>query len=324
MDFAEKDMLPYRVGALMYVPALNTGIAEKVCDEAFPCLDSLALCLEDAISEQGVAAAERQLVKTLAYISDHRPDRLPLLFVRVREPAQFKRLPELLGDTEQLLAGVIFPKFDLSNAAEYCQIIGNINAGRDKPLYAMPILESRSVMDLSSRLRTLLGLREMLDACKDFVINIRVGAMDFCNLYGLRRTVTQTVYDIGVVSSVLTDILTVFADTYVVSAPVCEYYQSKHGDDQWASCLTSELEMDFANGFIGKTAIHPSQLPIVRRSLQPLRTDYEDAMQILHWNGGAWGVVKSVDGNRMNEVATHCGWARKILTMSEIYGVRES
>jgi citrate lyase beta subunit len=126
-----------------------------------------------------------------------------------------------------------------------------------------------------------------------------------------------------VVGSVLTDILTTFADAYVVSAPVCEYYQCIDGDDQWAKCLESEIEMDFANGFIGKTIIHPSQLPIVRRSLQPLRTDYKDALQILHWNGGAWGVVKSVAGNRMNEVATHYNWARKILIMSEIYGVRD-
>jgi citrate lyase beta subunit len=148
--------------------------------------------------------------------------------------------------------------------------------------------------------------------------------MDFCNLYGLRRTVAQTVYDIGVVGGVLTDILTVFADAYIVSAPVCEYYQSKGNDDgQWARCLTAELEMDFANGFIGKTVVHPSQLPIVRRALQPLHTDYEDALQILDWHGGAWGVAKSVDGNRMNEVATHCKWARKILIMAEIYGTRE-
>jgi citrate lyase beta subunit len=358
VNYTEHETLPYRIGALMYVPALNTGVAEKVCGGAFTYLDTLALCLEDAISPQGVMEAEQQLVKTLSYIADHRPDSLPLIFVRVRDPAGLKRLPGLLGGTIELLTGVIFPKFDLANAAEYCSLLGNINANRTRPLYAMPILESHSIMDLSSRHRTLLGLREMLDGYTDFIINIRVGAMDFCNLYGLRRSITQTVYDIGVVNSVLTDILTVFADAYVVSAPVCEYYQSKDSDeklqqnssliiagdspqarsetrnsaksgltsinDPWARCLAAELELDFANGFIGKTVVHPSQLPIVRRSLQPLRTDYEDAMQILNWNGGAWGVARSVDGNRMNEVATHCKWARKILIMSEVYGVKDS
>lgn len=320
----EAEILPYKVGALMYAPALNTGIAEKLCNGAFPQLNSLALCLEDAVTSVGIREAELQLVKTLTYISDHKPAILPLLFVRVRNCAQFKRLPGLLGDTANLLTGVIFPKFDLSNAAEYCSLVGSVNAGRNAPLLFMPILESVSVMDLSSRLRTLLGLRELLDGCKDYVLNVRVGAMDFCNLYGLRKNVSQTVYDISVLSSVLTDILTVFSNDYVVSAPVYEYFESNDERTEWINGLENELELDLANGFIGKTIVHPSQIPFVHRKLQPLHSDVDDARQILNWGGGAWGVAKSSDGNRMNEVATHGKWARKVLTLAEIYGVRES
>ena len=78
-----------------------------------------------------------------------------------------------------------------------------------------------------------------------------------------------------------------------------------------------------ANGFIGKTVIHPSQIPIVKESLKPSRTDYDDALSILNWSESSLGVMKSVGKNRMNELATHRKWAKKIVLLSGIYGVRD-
>ncbi|MDR0272056.1 MAG: HpcH/HpaI aldolase/citrate lyase family protein [Clostridiales bacterium] len=320
MQISEIELLPYRVGALMYVPALNTEIGEKLCNGTLPKLDSLAFCIEDSVTDFGVEAAETQLVKTLEYISANKPQRLPLLFVRVRNCAQLKKLPSFLGGLIGLLTGVILPKFNLSNAAEYCSLVGEINSG-NAPLYIMPILESPCILNLETRKRTLISIRELLDGCRDYVLNVRVGAMDFCKIHGLRRAVDQSVYDIGVVRDVLTDILTVFSANYVVSAPVWEYF---NGNDAWAVGLEKELRLDIANGFIGKTVIHPSQLLIVRKFLAPLREDFNDAKEILNWKDDSLGVAKSTAGNRMNEVATHQNWAKKILILSEIYGVRDA
>ena len=307
----------------MYVPALNTGVGEKVCAGAFPDLNSLAFCLEDAVAESGVKKAEEQLVKTLTYIAEHSNNKLPLLFVRVRNCAQFKRLPSMLGALTEILTGVIFPKFDLSNAAEYCALTGKINSGRNVPLYFMPVLESNSVISLATRKQTLLGLRELTDGYKDYVLNIRVGAMDFCKSFALRRAVDQTIYDIGVVRDILTDVLTAFADSYIVSAPVWEYFGGADSDNSWAVGMENELRLDIANGFTGKTIIHPSQVALVKKWLKPLQTDVNDAKAIMEWKDDSFGVAKSVKGNRMNELATHQKWARKILILSEIYGVRD-
>jgi citrate lyase beta subunit len=307
----------------MYVPALNVGVGEKICAGAFPELDSLAFCLEDAVTDKGVKAAEAQHVKSLAYIAEHKPDKLPLLFVRVRNCPQFKRLPSLLGGLADLLTGVIFPKFDLSNAAQYCSLTAKINTGRALPLYVMPLLESPAIINLETRKRTLLGIRELIDGSRDYVLNIRVGAMDFCKLHGLRRTVGQSIYDIGIVRDTLSRILSIFADSYVVSAPVWEYYKGQDGDESWAAGLENELALDVANGFIGKTVIHPSQLPIVRKWLMPTRVDFNDATEILNWKDKSLGVAKSASGNRMNELATHRKWAEKIMILSQIYGVRD-
>jgi citrate lyase beta subunit len=318
----DKSVLQYRVGALMYTPALNATIGKKYCENAFPELDSLALCLEDAITEKGVKAAESQLVKTLRYIAEHKSNKAPLLFVRVRNTAQFKRLPKLLGELIELLTGVIFPKFDLSNAAEYCNIAGNVNAALDTPLYIMPTLESDDVINLSSRHHTLFGIKELLDGISGQVLNLRVGAMDFCNLYGLRRSPTQTIYDIGVVSDAMADILAVFGKGYIVSAPVCEHYGGGAESGTVVGTLERELQLDMSNGFIGKTVIHPSQLPVVRKWLTPTMNDYEDAKSILNWTADGLGVMRSHDGNRINELSTHQKWARKIISLSKIYGVR--
>ena len=116
---------------------------------------------------------------------------------------------------------------------------------------------------------------------------------DFSNLYGLRRPVDATVYSAGIVRDILVDILNVFARDYVVSGPVWEYFEDKKGN-AWSEGLRQELELDRINGFIGKTAIHPSQLPYIYESLQVTRTDYEDARQLLRWDVDKLGVVKSV------------------------------
>ncbi|MDD4843279.1 MAG: HpcH/HpaI aldolase/citrate lyase family protein [Anaerotignum sp.] len=323
MMMNEKELLPYKVGALMYVPALNKGIGRKICAGAFPELDSLAFCLEDAIKEDGLKDAEKQLVKTLTYIAENKPNELPMLFVRVRNCSQFDRLPSLLGELADLLTGVIFPKFDLSNAAEYCALTGKINSGRTRPLLIMPILESSSIVNLETRKRTLIDIRKLLDGYNDYVLNVRVGAMDFCKAHGLRKSIDQTIYDIGLVRDVLTDIIVTFADSYIVSAPVWEYFEGADGNDDWAKGLENELRLDVTNGFIGKTVIHPSQLPMIRKWLKPSRMDYNDAISILNWKDENLGVAKNATGNRMNELATHCKWAQKIINMSQIYGVRD-
>ena len=118
------------------------------------------------------------------------------------------------------------------------------------------------------------------------------------------------------------DILNVFSIDYVVSGPVWEYFDDGKSV-AWLEGLVRELEMDRINGFIGKTAIHPSQLPYIYDSLKVVRADYEDARQILRWDVEKLGVVKSANGSRMNEVKTHRRWAERIMILGDIYGVKE-
>lgn len=317
-----KNTLQYMVGGLLYMPAMQDNIAEKIQGEKIPCLTSIALCLEDAIQDNAVAEAEEKLSQTINKLRPfYESGKGPLLFVRVRNPEHMAHISVFLGEVEALLTGYILPKFDVSNGDAYAEVIKEINEGREQPLYVMPVLESGMIADLRTRAQALGKVKEIIDGIREYVLNVRVGGNDFSNLYGLRRPVDATVYSAGVVRDILVDILNVFARDYVVSGPVWEYFEDKKGN-AWSEGLRQELELDRINGFIGKTAIHPSQLPYIYESLQVTRTDYEDARQLLRWDVDKLGVVKSVDGSRMNEVKTHRKWAERIKILGDIYGIK--
>ena len=85
--------------------------------------------------------------------------------------------------------------------------------------------------------------------------------------------------------------------------------------------LLREILLDRVNGFIGKTAIHPSHIRYVNALQAVTREEYEDACQILKIGGG---VVKSKNSNKMNEIKPHTNWAQRVVKRGEAYGVIES
>lgn len=324
MNFDINEQLPYRIGGLLYMPAFQSNIVYKMANSVYPCLTSIAFCLEDSIQDNALVQAEEQLHQTLLEIREQIPDKgkRPLLFIRVRTPQHLSHIHHIFSDVEELLTGYILPKFDLQNANEYSNLICKINEMKNTSLYIMPILESKMIADIETRIPTLLKLKDYLDNIRPYVLNIRVGGNDFSNLYGLRRPIHQTIYNIGVIRDILVDIINVFAEDYVVSGPVWEYFGSTPAES-WAIGLKAELEQDALNGFIGKTAIHPSQLPIIFESLKVTKADYTDALSILNWTSIQSGVSKSNAGNRMNEMKCHTKWAKRIYTLAQIYGIRE-
>lgn len=322
----DRTELSYDVGALLYAPATNDKIIrfilQQKCGEPY----SASLCLEDSISDSSVGAAEENIVTEFREIREalnERPDMyLPHLFIRVRRPEQITDLFQRLAENASLLTGFIAPKYSLANADEYNRAICEINRGADRRFYLMPTLESRDIASFANRQNTLVKLREKIDLISDYILNVRVGGNDFCNAFGVRRDPDETIYDILTVSSILSDILTVFIPDYVVSGPVWEYFDD--GCDAWKEGLLRELKLDRLNGFIGKTVIHPKQIPLVNASLRVRRRDLEDAESILNWSADDPELVKKNEsGERMNEVRVHTTWAQKICLLAKLYGVKE-
>lgn len=325
--YSDRQILKYAIGANMYMPGTQKNVFEKLIHNKFREIGAITLCCEDAIPESDLPAAEEnilQLLMDLFYQFKYNPaliDTIPLLFVRVRNPEQFKRFAERFQKQHlQMLCGFNFPKFQSGNGTEYFETLKNLSEKHGEVLYGMPILEDASLIHKETRLKELEGIQRILAKYDSYVLNIRVGGTDFSSCFGLRRSVESTIYDIRVVADCFMDILNFFLRKdmdYVVSGPVWEYF-SNDEDSPEIQGLIRELKLDIENGFHGKTIIHPSQINAVNKQYVVKYHEYQDAIGILEREGG---VFKSSAGNRMNEVAPHRNWAERIIARANVFGV---
>lgn len=325
--YTNKEVLKYAIGANMYMPGTKDGVFEKLINNKFREIGAITLCCEDAIPEDKVEDAEINILGILDNLYEMNikdPDllnKLPLIFVRVRNVEQFRALAKKMNKNQvKMLSGFNFPKFNSSNGEEYFTILQNLSEKYDEVLYGMPILEDKKVIYQETRVFELDSIKKILHNFSKYVLNVRVGGTDFSSIFGLRRSVRNTIYDIRVVSDCLIDILNMFVredEDYVVSGPVWEYFSWDENSPEIIG-LKKELDLDIQNGFQGKTIIHPSQIDTVNKSYIVNYYEYQDAVNILAAEGG---VFKSEQGNRMNEVNPHRNWAKKIVAKAEIFGV---
>jgi citrate lyase beta subunit len=347
----EKSILQYCLGATLYMPGTK-DILNKIIDKRLTDITSMVMCFEDAIQESDVEKAENNVLFHLDKIADAFDnkvltlDDIPLLFLRVRNLYQFEHFLSLLTTRQaKALSGFVFPKFHSKNAGYYLQLLDYAGKKHNTMLYGMPILEGGEIAFLETRNNELSILKNILEPYKKLILNIRVGGTDFSSLFGVRRGINYSIYDIFTVRDCLADILNFFTrieDEYSVSAPVWEYFlaDKEHNInnvinndihkslinrtpiiDEAIDGLLREVIIDKANGFIGKTIIHPSHARFVNAMQTVTKEEYDDAMQILNTTGG---VIKSQSANKMNEINPHRSWAKKINYRAQAYGVVEN
>lgn len=346
----DPELLRYCLGATMYMPGYQ-DFTGKILSEAMPGLTSMVLCFEDACPESRLPEAEANTLTLLDVVGDAlengsvSPDAIPLIFCRVRSLRQFMDFAERLTPKQaRVLCGFNFPKFNTRNGEGYFNYLKELNERFDFTLYGMPIIEDPRVAHKETRLAELMGIRDILDANKSLVLQVRVGATDFSSCFGLRRGVDYSIYDIMTVREILSDILNMFArdNDYVVSGPVWEYFRAskemmfedlpeidlqdrllrRHRIvNEEVDGLLREVILDKANGFVGRTVIHPTHVKYVNALQAVTLEEYEDASQILAAEGG---VLKSATSNKMNEIGPHTRWAEKVIARSKAYGVIES
>lgn len=327
-----KEILQYAVGGLLYMPAINIKIADKIISGEMRDVKSFVLDLEDSLGDDMIKYGKRNIrdiiIKFREAIEDGRLNKseLPLIFIRVREHEQINEMLELLGEDICYITGFNVPKFDKTTCDIFIESFKNVRDTVNKrygtELYLMPIIESKHAMYRQLRMDNLLYINNALRPIANSVLNIRVGGVDFCSIFGVRRPINATIYEVGPVGDCLNDILNVFGKSYIVSAPVWEYFGEPNDSEEWVQGLRKEIRADKLNGFLGKTCVHPTQLKYVQESLVVSQMDYEDALSILGMNINTTGVKKSEHKNRMNEVKTHTNWAKKIVGQARVYGVK--
>ena len=338
--------LRYCLGATMYMPGTR-DFHEAILKRKYPGLTSFVLCFEDACPEDEVPEAENNVIKLLSSLNEDIKNgvidrnEIPLIIIRVRNIDQFKKFSDRLSKEHvRLITAFNFPKFNKGNGEEYYSHLSALNEKFEEIIYGMPILESMEMAYIETRTEELMGVKDILDRYRSLVLNVRVGGTDWSSVFGVRRGINYTIYDILPVSDCLKDVLNVFArnNDYSVSGPVWEYFRAERNMkfsqlpqsvnasifrhepmiNDAVDGLLRELLLDKANGFIGKTIIHPTHIPYVNGMLAVTQEVYNDAMQILNTKGG---VIKSANANKMNEVGPHRNWAEKIYNRAKVYGV---
>lgn len=348
--YTDREMLQYCLGAAMYMPGFK-DFTPKILNNAMPGLTTIVLCFEDACPEEKVPEAMANVHRLLDTVTSAVEDgtldgdKVPLIFVRIRNLDQFRAFGEELTKHQvRSLCGINFPKFNAENGHAYFTYLQELNERFGEVLYGMPIIEDPEVAFKETRMEELLGIKKILDEFHDLVLQVRVGGTDFSSVFGVRRGVDYSLYDIMTVRECLCDILNVCGrnNDYVISGPVWEYFRApkelkfeelpSHGLEDYLmrrkmlvnneiDGLLREVILDKANGFVGRTVIHPTHVKFVNAMMAVTKEEYDDACQILHTGGG---VVKGAGGNKMNEIKPHTNWAKKIYNRARAFGVIEN
>ncbi|WP_055591455.1 HpcH/HpaI aldolase/citrate lyase family protein [Peterkaempfera griseoplana] len=347
-------VLSTALGATLYSPATRPRLLEDIRKQTARGVVSMVLCLEDAIDDRDVPAGEANLVARLtelAAATTHVEDG-PLLFIRVRTPEQIGDLTRRLGPAVRQLSGFVLPKFTEESGSAFLEALTAAEAASGHRLFAMPVLESPDLAHLETRREVLSGVSRVLEKYRDRVLAVRLGVTDLCSAYGLRRSPDLTAYDVALVAGVIGDVVNVLGRAdgtgFTVTGPVWEYFPVQErmfkpqlrrspflqtetdppGDEVRRRIiehdldgLIREIELDRANGLLGKTCIHPSHVPAVHALSVVTHEEFSDAGDILHEDRAGGGVMRSVYTNKMNEVKPHRAWAQRIMLRAAAFGV---
>lgn len=346
------------LGAVLYTPATNAVLGRRLVDGHWPALTATVVCLEDAIGDHELPEGEAQLGDLLSRYAravDERGSRddLPLLFVRVRSPGHLARLLDNLGSATGHLDGVVLPKFEPDTADAYLDCVASRQASRDRPLWAMPILEGSSISYIETRRDALRALNGTLSRHAALIPCVRIGGTDISGTWGLRRSRDTSIYELAVVRDIIADIVNVLGrpgGVPAISGPVWEWFADDRvfhprlretpfrkalGDTEGPAVrkellsnaldgLLHETLLDRANGLHGKSAIHPTHLLPIDAAHVVGADEWHDAQSIVSSLRDDQGASASIHRTRMNEPKPHAVWADRVIRRANAFGVLAS
>jgi len=285
-----------RLGASLYVPATHPDMPAIANGQKLAGLRSVIFCTEDAVSAKDLPQALAHLEVMLAGMDPMLPT---LRFVRVRNVEVMRQVAAMPG--AEKLDGFVIPKATRHNIEDYMAPI----AYTDHVI--MPTLETAEVF-CDEELR-LLRAKLMEPHIKPRILALRIGGNDLLALLGVRRPRHVTVYRTPLGAVIARLVTTLRPYGFHLTAPVFEHIDLP-------GLLADEVAEDMLHGLVGKTAIHPLQIPMIEDHYRVSKSDVAAANLILHKDAPA---VFGHDGS-MCEVTTHRTWAENILTRLGSFG----
>ncbi|MCO7219374.1 HpcH/HpaI aldolase/citrate lyase family protein [Klenkia sp. PcliD-1-E] len=343
----DTDVVALALGATLYLPAHRPALSSDVVRQRAAGVSSVVLCLEDAVADDDLPAAEANLVRHLRALADDGAE-IPFVFVRVRHPAQVGKLVHDLAEAAGVLTGFVLPKFTGRTGPAFLDAVRQASVYLGRRLRVMPVIESPEVAHAETRAATLADVAALVAEHRDDVLAVRIGATDLSAAFGLRRRREVTVYDVRVVADVIADVVNVLGRSNgtgsVITGPVWEYFRGNpdrvfkpqlretpfrvHDERPLRSDLLAhdldglirEVVLDQANGLAGKTVIHPSHVAAVHALSVVTHEEHADALDVLGAGAGG-GASASTYRNKMNESKPHRAWAQRTVQRAHVFGV---
>ncbi len=288
------------IGASLYVPATHKDLQQIADGELLGDLRSIIFCTEDAVADHELAYSLFNLSQVLQRMIEQPSTER---FVRVRNPEVMQRVLDMPGSEK--LTGFVLPKTTRHNFNSYFRQV------RKSHHLLMPTLETAEVFDEAEMKQ----FRQCLEqpGVRERILALRIGGNDLLALLGMRRPRGMTIYRTRL-GPVISKLVTTFRPYgFVLTAPVFEHLDSP-------MLLAQEVEEDLAHGMVGKTAIHPSQVPLIEHHYRVQRNDVDVATRIMDEISPA---VFRMHGS-MCEVATHRAWAQGIVEQARVFGTYHS
>lgn len=318
----EIGILKYALGAFLYVPATQYKMIYKSITGKIKGVRPLAICLEDAIGINGEKEAINNLKLILEDLSNNRIKEIettPLIFIRIRNVEQLIKIKDIIVENKKVLTGILIPKANATLIEDCIEVLDSINT---ENIYVIPIIESKEFIYNETKEESFKSLYNTLINYEERILNIRIGVTDILGMYGIRRSKYFSIYDNLICSSFITDVINYLNRPELdipISGGVSELFDMEN--EEIRNKYIKEILLDKFNGLVGKTVIHPSQIPLVQALCTVKYEDYKDAESILENVDSKFGVNKGICGGRMNEINPHLLWAKKIMILSQIYGV---
>lgn len=288
------------LGASLYVPTSHRDLVQIAQRLKLSDMRSLIFCTEDAVNQEYLPSALVNLQQAMPKL-----ETVPgqTRFVRVRNPQVMKQVLAMPGVDR--LDGFVLPKVTRNVLPQYLDLL------KGHHHCIMPTLETKEVFDE----REMIALREMLEGedVAPRVLTLRIGGNDLLSLLGMRRPRGKTLYQTPL-GQVIARLVTTFKPSgFNLSAPVFEYLEDRE-------TLLREVAEDMDHGLVGKTAVHPDQVPQIESCYRVHAHDLEMADRILAHDAPA---VFKMFGS-MCEPSTHRNWAQRLRNSAIYFGMREA
>ncbi|HCN15725.1 MAG TPA: citrate lyase subunit beta-like protein, partial [Moraxellaceae bacterium] len=215
---------PYQLGATLYMPATRQDIWQIISQQKLAEIDSIVICLEDAVSESEIPAALANLKQLLATWAQHaqthgfgdesRPISRPMVFIRPRNALMLTELAS--WQSIALVDGFVLPKIDMQSLADWrlaCQALPSTQL-------LMPTLETRLIFNPIHNQELALAFSE---GFSQSILALRIGGNDLFASLRLRRPSDVTIYQTPVGILIYQLIACFVPQGFYLTAPVFEY-----------------------------------------------------------------------------------------------------